>query len=118
MMVMTSREQRLMDTQRTRADAAGVLSGLLDAKARCEATLAQEKRPDVFKVVAGRSSLESAIAETRRLLETLDRQISEAVKDLDEEDHDVFTASEGVEAVVRAGRIALRGYRGGVRVAG
>jgi len=115
-MVMTTREQILLDTQRTRAQAAEILKELQEAKCQCEQALAADKRQDMIKQVTGQSSLESAITETRRVLESLDRAIEEAVKDLDEDDRDVV-GLEGLEAVVTAGRLALRGRMADVRTA-
>lgn len=109
-MLMSIRDDNLIRAQQARTEAAGILKGLVEAKAACEATLAGENRSDMFKVVAGQSSLESAIAETRRLIESLDRQIDQAVRDLDTEDQDVF-ATEGIEAVVTAGRLSLKSPR-------
>lgn len=111
-MVMTIRDENLIRVQEARAQAAVVLRRLVEANAACEAALADEKRSDVFKVVSGRSSLESAIAEARRVIETLDRQIEQASRELDAEDQDVF-ATDGLEAVVTAGRLAVKGPRFG-----
>lgn len=117
-MVMTSREQHLLETQQTRAQAAQVLRELQEAKVHCEATLNQERRPDMFKTVAGRSSLDAAIAEARRLLDTLDQQIREAAQELDSDDRDVL-GSDGLEAVVTAGRLSIGGRMGvGTRAVG
>lgn len=109
MVIMTNREQILLETQRTRAQAVAVLNDLIEAKAACEATLAAERRPDLVKLVTGRSSLEVAIAETRKLVESLDRAVAEAARDLDSDARDVAAAGDGLEAVVVAGRLALAG---------
>lgn len=108
-MVMTNREQILLDTQRTRAQAAAVLQDLIEARAACEATLAAERRPDLVKLVTGQSSLDVAIAEMRKLVESLDRTISESARELDQDDRDVASAGDGLEAVVVAGRLAVAG---------
>jgi hypothetical protein len=107
-MLMTTRDQHLIQAHQTRSHAAEVLRELIDAKAQCEATLAGENRPDMFKAVSGQSSIETAIAEARRLVETLDRQIEEAARDLDTDDRDVL-GCDGLEAVITAGRLALSG---------
>jgi hypothetical protein len=108
-MVMSTREQILIESQRTRAQAAEMLRELLEAKAACEATLAAEKRSDMVKHVTGQSSLEVAIAETRKLIDSLDRAIMEATRELDTDDRDVLGAADGLEAIVKAGRLALVG---------
>lgn len=113
-MVMTNREQILHDTHRTRAHAAEVLRELIEAKAACEATLAAEKRPDMVKLVTGQSSLEVAIAETRKLVDSLDRAIIETARELDEDDRDVVGAADGLEAIVVAGRLSLASRVGAV----
>ncbi|GEM_PF-1539051 len=107
-MVMSTLDRQLIEAQRTRTQAMAVLAELLKAKTECEATLADEKRSDMFKAVTGQSSLETAIAETRRVLNTLDRQIETALKNLDEDDRDVLGA-DGLEAMVTAGRLAIVG---------
>lgn len=106
-MVMSNREQILIESQRTRAQAAEVLRELLEAKSACEATLAAEKRPDMVKTVTGQSSLEVAIAETRKLVDSLDRAIAQATRELDTDDRDLLSAADGLEAMVTAGRLAL-----------
>jgi hypothetical protein len=108
MMVMSSREAILMEAQRTRAHAASVLHDLLEAQAACESTLATEKRSDMIKQVTGQSSLEVAIAETRKLIESLDRAIAGAARELDADCGDV-AGTDGLEAVVVAGRLAISG---------
>ena len=112
-MVMTIRDENLIRAQQTRAHAAEVLQELINAKAACEATLASEKRADMFKIVTGQSSLETAVAEARRLVELLDRQVEQAVRELDADDRDVL-GSDGLEAVVTAGRMAINGRHMGV----
>lgn len=111
MVVMTKADEQLLAIQRTRSHAAAVLTGLLDAKVQCEATLSHEKRSDMFKAVAGQSSLEAAIAETRRLIDTLDRQIQSAAANLDEADADLL-GDGGLGAVVTAGRLSIGGRLG------
>ena len=60
-----------------RAEAQRLLDGLHDAKRRAEAVLADSPRRDLFKRVTGHSSLDHAIAETRRTLEAYDRLLTE-----------------------------------------
>lgn len=107
-MVMSSREQILIEAQRTRAHAARVLHDLIEAKAACESALASEKRSDLVKHVTGQSSLDVAIAETRKLIDSLDRAIAQASRELDD-DAGAVVAAEGLEAIVVAGRLAFGG---------
>jgi chromosome segregation ATPase len=109
-MVMTSHERQIRELQQARTQADAVLRGLVEAKARCEATLAEDGRGDLFKSVAGRSSLEAGIAEARRVVETLDRRLGELAQGTDDEDEELAHA-DGLRAVVVAGRLS-RGYRG------
>jgi len=109
MVLMTNRDTILLESQRTRAQAAEVLRELIDAKAACEATLTAERRHDMVKHITGQSSLEVAIAETRKVIDSLDRAIAAAAADLDTDDRDLLSAADGLEAIVVAGRIALSG---------
>ena len=54
-----------------------VLQGLIAAQSECEKQLSQENRRDAMKIVTGKSSLENAIAATKRMIESFDRQIQE-----------------------------------------
>lgn len=56
-----------------RQQAERLLEGLLEAKSLSEQRLAELHQTDHLKHVTGRSSLENAIASTRRMIETLDR---------------------------------------------
>lgn len=111
MLIMSDRDQILNESRRTRAHAAEVLRELTDAKLACEATLAAERRPDMVKNITGQSSLEAAIAETRKVIDSLDRAIAAAASDLDADDRDVLGAADGMEAVVTAGRLAAVVYQ-------
>jgi hypothetical protein len=76
-MQATPNEQVLAEMTAARARAEAVLRGLIEAQGECERQLKQENRRDAMKVVTGRSSLENAIASTRRMIESFDRQIQE-----------------------------------------
>ena len=77
----SAREQALIETRRTRENAERLLASLQDAHASCEAQLASEKRADLVKHVTGKTSLEQAIDETRRMIEVLKRAEAEADRD-------------------------------------
>jgi hypothetical protein len=74
----TAREQALIQTRRTREDAERLLTSLLEAQAGCDAQLAAENRPDLVRKVKGRTSLEEAIEQTRRMIDVLKRAEEEA----------------------------------------
>lgn len=76
---MLSAEQRLvLETNARRDRAEAVLQSLLLAKAECEKQLARFRRPDMMKSVTGKSALDAAIASTQRMVESLNRTLSEA----------------------------------------
>lgn len=61
---------------RTRADS--LLRQLIAASAECDSQLEQQNRQDPIRLVTGRSALDRAIHETRRMIDTLDRAINDA----------------------------------------
>lgn len=76
----------LLETTATRDRAEALLRTLMDCKAQSERNLADLKQSDTFKSVTGRSALDNAIASTQRMIESLNRVISHARKDLSDED--------------------------------
>ncbi len=83
---MTNRQQILLETTATRDRAEALVRSLLDCKAQSERNLSDLRQPDVFKSVTGRSALDNAIASTQRMVEALNRVISQAKRDLSDED--------------------------------
>jgi hypothetical protein len=83
---MTQQHQILLETAATRDRAEALLRTLMDCKAQSERNLAELKQADTFKSVTGRSALDNAIASTQRMIESLDRVINHAKKDLSSED--------------------------------
>ncbi len=79
-MQATTNEQVLAEVSAARQRAENVLKGLIEAQSECEKQLTQENRRDAMKLVTGKSSLENAIATTRRMIESFDRQIQELVR--------------------------------------
>jgi len=77
-MTYAARERILAETQAARVRAQALLNELLTASAECESQLSKQSRKDPIRLVTGRSSLETAIANTRRIIETLDRALSES----------------------------------------
>jgi len=74
----TTRQQVLLETYAARQRAAELLKTLEQARTECEGCLKSENRQDVVKTVTGKSSIESAICQTRRMVEMLDRALAEA----------------------------------------
>jgi hypothetical protein len=99
---MTQRHQILLETTATRDRAEALLRTLMDCKAQSERNLAELKQADNFRSVTGRSALDNAIASTQRMIESLNRVISHARKDLSSEDLAVL------EDVTRRGAEAAR----------
>ena len=93
---MGKRHQILLETTATRDRAEALLRSLLDCKSQSERNLSDLRQPDIFKSVTGRSALDNAIATTQRMVEALNRVISQAKKDLTDEDMAVL--DEAAEA--------------------
>lgn len=82
--MVSARQKVLIDTHNMRQQASELLRSLESAQAECEQQLAREQREDAMKTVTGRSSLEHAVANTRRMIESLDRAMDEARKTIPE----------------------------------
>jgi hypothetical protein len=78
---MSIQSQVLLETTATRDRAEVLLRTLLDYKSQSEKNLSELRQPDAFKNVTGRSSLDNAIATTQRMIEALNRVISQARKE-------------------------------------
>lgn len=72
--------QALERARRMREQAEGVVRELESGLAECEATLASEKRSDVVRRVKGKSSLDQAIEDARRMVEVLKRAEAELIE--------------------------------------
>lgn len=70
---MSDRQAILTQTRAARLQAELLLGTLIES----QEAIAQGGRPDLFRRVAGTSSVEQAIATTRRLIETYDRILAE-----------------------------------------
>ena len=78
-MSMIDRQQLLQGTLAARDHAASLLKALQDAKGLTEAQPPAPKG-DLYKRVTGASSLENAIAETRRTVDAYERLIAQLEK--------------------------------------
>jgi hypothetical protein len=99
------RHRFLAETQAAKHKAAELLKGLLAAAAVSDEQMRQASRKDPMKVVTGRSAMENAVAATRRMIESLDRAVEEARKDLGDDDMAVLDEVEPV--VVSRARATL-----------
>lgn len=77
----SARQQVLLQTLATRQNAEKLLASLLRAQAECDQQLQKEQRSDAMKSVTGASSLDRAIASTRRMIEQLDRSLEQMAKE-------------------------------------
>ncbi|MCK4872883.1 MAG: hypothetical protein KAS72_09175 [Phycisphaerales bacterium] len=83
---LTDRQLILLETNAARDKAEALLHGLMQAKEEAERQLAEHEQRDPIKVVTGRSSIDSAISTTKRMIQTLNRRMAEARRDLLDED--------------------------------
>lgn len=83
---MSKRQQILLETTATRDRAEALLRTLMECKTQSERNLAELKQTDTFKSVTGRSALDNAITSTQRMIDSLNRVISHAKRDLSDED--------------------------------
>lgn len=77
-MPLSETQRTLLEINAARDRAEATLQSLNRAKSELESGDAGAGRQDVFREVAGRSSLDAAIAETRRVVDTLDRALKDA----------------------------------------
>lgn len=85
-MIDNAKQRMIEDTMKRRDDAVALLRSLLDAKSVSEKNLAQLQQPDLIKQVTGRSSMDNAIASTRRLIDSFNRVLDDLRRNLSEED--------------------------------
>ena len=93
-LAMNRRQQILLETTATCDRAEALLRTLLDYKSQSERNLADLKQTDIFKSVTGRSALDNAIASTQRMIEALNRVLSQS-KELTDEDMAVLDEPQG-----------------------
>lgn len=81
-----SKAQLLTQTIERREEATKLLDSLLDAKSVSERNLASINQDDLLKRVTGNSSMDNAIASTRRLIDSFNRVIDDLRRNLSDED--------------------------------
>lgn len=75
-----------IDTVQRRDEARTLLNTLLEAKHVSERNLASINRADMIKQVTGKSSMDTAIDSTKRLIDSFDRVLGELKTTLTDED--------------------------------
>ncbi len=85
-MLDSTKQQMIQETTRRRDDAVALLRSLLDAKSISERNLQQLQQPDLVKQVTGSSSMDNAIASTRRLIDSFNRVLDDLRRNLSDED--------------------------------
>lgn len=93
-MIDSTKQRMIEETTKRRDDAVTLLKSLLDAKSISERNLASLQQPDLIKQVTGRSSMDNAIASTRRLIDSFNRVLDDLRRNLSEEDLRVIGSLE------------------------
>lgn len=76
--MVSARQNMLVETHALRQQAVELLAWLETSQKQVEGQLKSEQREDMVRLVAGRSAMDEAILQTRRVIESLDRAASEA----------------------------------------
>lgn len=74
---MNDLERAIAESLKVRANAEVLLRSLLEAKEQSEALLHTTGGKDHLRTLTGKSSLDNAIASTRRMIETLTRHVEQ-----------------------------------------
>jgi len=85
-MLDMAKQRIIQETTLRRDEALTLLRSLLDAKTISEENLAQIHQPDLIKQVTGKSSMDNAIASTRRLIDSFNRVLDDLRRNLTDED--------------------------------
>lgn len=85
-MTDNAKQRMIEETTKRRDDAVALLKSLLDAKSVSERNLEQIQQPDLIKQVTGRSSMDNAIASTRRLIDSFNRVLDDLRRNMSDED--------------------------------
>ncbi len=93
-MVSTAKQRMIQETTQRRDEALTLLRSLQDAKAISEKNLAEIHQPDLVKQVTGKSSMDTAIASTRRLIDSFNRVLDDLRRNLTDEDLELIGTIE------------------------
>ncbi len=105
----TTRQQVVLETLAARQRAAELVKQLEAVQAECDGCLKSEQRQDMMKQVTGKSSIETAMASAKRMVEMLDRALGEAQKSVEEPD----VVVRPVEVLGRIGSMSVSRVAGG-----
>lgn len=105
----TTRQQVVLETLAARQRAAELLKQLEAAQAECDGCLKSEQRQDMMKQVTGKSSIETAMASAKRMVEMLDRALQEAQKEVPEPE----VVVRPVDVLGRIGPVSVGRVAGG-----
>lgn len=73
-----ARQRFVTEVVAARTRAQTLLAHLQSARSACESHLAEQNRPDPIRLVTGQSSLDRAILDTQRMIDTIDRVLADA----------------------------------------
>lgn len=93
-MLDTAKQRMIQETTQRRDEALTLLRSLQDAKSISERNLAEIHQPDLVKQVTGKSSMDNAIASTRRLIDSFNRILDDLRRNLSDEDLRLIGAIE------------------------
>jgi len=93
-----SKREILTETARRRDEAVRLLDSLIDAKRISERNLETLRQDDLMTRVRGRSSMDDAIASTRRLIDAFNRVIDDLRRTLRDEDLTLLAPDEPAHA--------------------
>jgi hypothetical protein len=96
--MLTERQRILLESTLARDTAESLLQRLVGAKAESERRLGELRQADALKKVTGRSAMDNAIVSTQRMIETLNRSITQLGRELQEEDVALFAETEATVA--------------------
>jgi len=85
-MLDTTKQRMIQEAIQHRDEALTLLRSLIDAKSISERNLADIHQPDLVKQVTGKSSMDTAIASTRRLIDSFNRILDDLRRNLTDED--------------------------------
>lgn len=81
-MALSAKKKLMLEWTVSRDDAQALLRSLLEAKAESERRLAELDQADVFREVTGKSAIDNAIKSTKRMVDTFNRLIDDAQREL------------------------------------
>ncbi len=85
-MTLTEQQRVILDWRVARDGAEALLRSLQDARNESEKRMRELKQTDAMKKVTGRSAIDNAISSTQRMIDTLNRAITQLEVDGDDVD--------------------------------